>query len=182
MNNEDDIQRITNVSSVLYKASQSIRILSHIDWPSSVREQFFAKQCKEFPKVNYPVYDPSQTLSLVGEARHMLKETDVDLWLARIATKIEYSACMLSATGTQKFYDFSEKLYGKPTNPFVGGKTTPLELAQTFDKQISSFSHFDMGAPLPMCYLASDIATQMQAAVKELFGEDAPKIEIVDEL
>ncbi len=33
-----------------------------------------------------------------------------------------------------------------------------------------------------MCYLASDIAQQMDAAVKDMFAADAPKVETVDEL
>jgi uncharacterized protein (TIGR02421 family) len=182
MSIENDSQRYTNISSILYKASQTIRILTHVEWSSNVRRQFFADQCKEFPKVNYPDFDASQTLSIIADARQLIKQTDVDNWLSRVATQIEYSACMLQATGTPQFYEYSEKLYGKPKNPFVDGKTTPLELAQTFDKQIESFSHFDVGTPLPMCYLASDIAEQMQFAVTELFGEDAPAVEIVDEL
>jgi len=182
MNTENDRQRYTDVSSLLYKASQSIRILSHLEWPSSVRHQFFATKAKEFPKVSYPDFEASQTLAIIKDARRLIKHTEVDDWLTRIATKIEYSACMLQATNTSKFYEYSEKLYGKPKNPFVDGKTTPLELAQTFEKQINSFSHFDVGAPLPMCYLASDVAAQMEVAVKELFGDDAPEVLVVDEL
>lgn len=108
--------------------------------------------------------------------------SDIDKWLQRISTKLEYGALMMASVGTKKFYKFSEKLYGKPTNPFTDGKSTPLELANTFDKQISSYASYDLGAPPPMCYLASDIAGQMQTAVEKMFGGDAPKVEIVDDL
>ena len=182
MNLEAEKQHICHVSSILYSASQSIRILSHIEWNRDVKRQFFTDKSKALPKVTYPEFDPANTISLVAEARKLLGNTDIDQWLERIAIKLEYSALMMASTGSNKFYEFSEKLYGKPTNPFVDGKSTPLDLANTFDKQISSYANYDMGAPAPMCYLASGIAEQMQAAVIEMFGDEAPKIEIVDEL
>lgn len=179
---ESEKQRIQNVSSLLYTASQSIRILTHVEWQRDVKRQFFADKCKALPKVIYPQFDPANTLSAVRDARALIGNSDVDEWLESIAVKLEYSALMMASTGSKKFYEFSEKLYGKPTNPFVDGKSTPLDLANSFDKQISSYANYDLGAPAPMCYLASGIAEQMQAAVIEMFGDEAPKVEVVEEL
>jgi uncharacterized protein (TIGR02421 family) len=179
---EVEKERICKISSILYSASQPIRILSHLEWKRDVKHQFFADKCKELPKVNYPIFDAGKTLTLVHEARNLMGNSDTDKWLKRISIKLEYGALMMSNVGTKKFYEFSEKLYGKPTNPFTDDKSTPLELAKTFDKQISSYRSYDLGAPPPMCYLASDIAEQMKAAVIKMFGEEAPKVEIVEEL
>jgi uncharacterized protein (TIGR02421 family) len=179
---EVEKERICKISSMLYSASQPIRILSHVEWNRDIKRQFFADKCKELPKVNYPAFDPSTTLMLVNEARSLMGKTDIDKWLLRTSIKLEYGALMMASVGTKKFYEFSEKLYGKPTNPFTDAKSTPLDLANTFDKQISSYSSYDLGAPAPACYLASDIAKQMQSAVAKMFGDDAPKVEIVDEL
>ena len=179
---EVEKDRIRQISSILYAASQPIRILSHIEWNTEVKQQFFANNGQELPKIEYPPFDPSKTLSLVKEARRLIGNSDVDSWLERVSVKLEYSALMLSSIGDKKFYEYSEKLYGKPTNLFLDGKSTPLELAKTFDRQISSYANYDLGAPPPMCHLASDIAEQMRVAVTEMFGDDAPNIEIVDEL
>lgn len=179
---EAEKQRIEDVSSLLYTASQSIRILTHVEWHRDVKRQFFADQSKELPKVTYPEFDPSATLAAVNDARALIGTSDVDQWLEKIAVKLEYSALMMASTGSKKFYEFSEKLYGKPTNRFVDGKSTPLGLAESFDKQISSYASYDLGAPPPVCYLASGIAEQMRAAVKDMFGDEAPQVEIVDEL
>jgi uncharacterized protein (TIGR02421 family) len=175
-------ERICKISSILYSASQPVRILSHLDWGSEVKQQFFANNAKELPKVNYPAFDPNKTLSLVKEARDLMGDSDIDKWLKRISIRLEFGALMMAFVDTKKFYEFSQILYGKPTNPFTDGKSTPLELANTFDKQISSYASYDFGSPAPACYLASDIATQMQAAVVKMFGTDAPQVEIVDEL
>ncbi|GAC18422.1 flavohemoglobin expression-modulating QEGLA motif protein [Paraglaciecola arctica] len=179
---EAEKRRIQDVSSLLYTASQSIRILTHVEWHRDVKRQFFADKCKELPKVTYPDFDPASTLSAVRDARALIGNSDVDKWLESIAVKLEYSALMMASTGSNKFYEFSEKLYGKPTNPFVDGKSTPLGLAESFDKQISSYASYDIGAPAPVCYLASGIAEQMREAVIKMFGDEAPQVEIVDEL
>ncbi len=179
---EQEKERICKVSSILYSASQPIRILSHLEWNSDIKHQFFANKAKELPKVNYPSFDPVKTLTLVNEARSMLGNSDIDKWLQRIATKLEYGALMMASVGTKQFYQYSEQLYGKPTNPFTDDISTPLELANTFDKQISSYATLNLGAPPPMCYLATDIASQMQTAVEKMFGNDAPQVDIVDEL
>lgn len=175
-------QRFITLSTMLYRASQSIRILSHLEWNQQIKQQFFAEKCRELPKVTYPEFDPTKTLDQVKEARGLIGSSEIDPWFERIATKLEYSALMISSAGSKKFFEYSDKLYGKPTDPFVDGKSTPLELAGTFDRQIASYQSYDLGAPLPMCFLASDIAQQMQTAVTEMFAEDAPKVEIVDTL
>lgn len=179
---EVEKERICKISSILYSASQPIRILAHLDWNRNVKHQFFADKSKELPKVNYPTFDPSVTLDLLKDARALMGNSDIDRWLRRISMNLEHGAFMMAFVGTKKFYEFSEALYGKPTNPFADGKSTPLELANTFDKQISSYSNYDFGSPPPVCYLASGIAEQMQVAVKSMFGNDAPKVEVVEEL
>jgi uncharacterized protein (TIGR02421 family) len=177
-----DKNRFSKISSILYSASQPIRILTHLEWNREIKRQFFADKCQALPKASYPKFDPSKTLTLVKEARQLIKNTDIDNWLQRISVKLEYGALMMASAGTKTFYEFSEKLYGKPTNPFADGETTPLELANTFDKKISSYASYDLGAPPAMCYLASDIAQQMQVAVEKMFGSDAPNVEIVNDL
>jgi uncharacterized protein (TIGR02421 family) len=182
MQRQVEKERIITLSAILYKASQSIRILSHIGWKRDVKTQFFNNKARELPQVTYPEFDPTKTLALIKEARLLIGKSDIDAWFERIAVKLEYSALMMASVGTKKFFEFSDKLYGKPTDPFIDGQSTPLGLAATFDKQIASFQNYDLGAPPPMCYLASDIAQQMDVAVKDMFGEDAPKVEVVDEL
>lgn len=179
---EVEKQRITNISSLLYNASQPIRILSHLEWKRDIKLEFFANNAKELPKVSYPVFDPSETLLLLEQARKQMGNTDIDNWLRRISNKLEHGAMMMASVGTKQFYEFSEQLYGKPTDPFTDDKSTPLELAKSFDKQISSYENYDFGAPPPVCYLASYIAEQMQEAVTKMFGDEAPKVEVVDEL
>ena len=110
MNKEElEKERFCKISSILYSASQPIRILSHLEWNRDIKRQFFADKGKELPKVNYPQFDPNKTLTLVNEARALIGNTDIDNWLQRISIKLEYGALMMASAGTNKFYEFSEK-------------------------------------------------------------------------
>lgn len=175
-------ERIRKVSDLLYSATKSIRILSHVSWPGKVREQFFAKGARELPVVKYPDYDSSVPIEIINEARRFIKNTSVDVWFNRQANIIENSARMLSASATPDFYKYSSELYGKPRDVLRDGVSTPLALATHFDEQIESLAHVDLGAPAQACYLADTVADEMSKAVKAMFKEDAPEVMVVDEL
>ena len=72
MFDEKEKNRIRRISDLLYEASKSIRILSHISWPGEVRQQFFADGARELPIVSYPEYDPSRPIEIVEEARKLI--------------------------------------------------------------------------------------------------------------
>lgn len=179
---KDEADRIRHVSDLLYRATQSIRILSHVGWAEDVRNQFFAQGARELPIVSYPAFDSSKPIEIIEEARRYIKDSSIDDWLGRQATDIESSALMLSACGTPDFYKFSSELYGKPLDALLDKVSTPFALATRFDEQIQSVSHIDLGAPRPACYLAETVAEEMNAAVKAMFNDEAPKVLVVDQL
>ena len=57
MTKTNEALRIEGISNQLYQASQSIRILSHIDWPVEVKTAFFEKKATALPVINYPKFD-----------------------------------------------------------------------------------------------------------------------------
>lgn len=179
---EEEKSRIRHINQLLYRAAQSIRILGHISWPASVREQFFARGALNLPEVSYAPFDASTTVELVAEARKLLLDSSIDAWLARHADAIEKSALMLAACGTPVFFQRASELYGTPQSVLPDQATTPLALAQKFDSVIESFTQIDMGAPPPACHLAQAVADDMRRAVKHMFGDQAPEVEVVDEL
>lgn len=179
---EQDNERIRLVSDLLYRATQSIRILSHVSWGNEVREQFFADGARELPVVSYPAFDASVPIEIVAEARQHLQDSEVDVWLKRQATYIENSARMLAACGTPDFYPYSRELYGTPLDVLLDGVTTPHALATHFDQQIQAVAHLDLGAPPPACFLAQHVAKELDQAAKSIFQEEAPEISVVDAL
>lgn len=182
MSLQQDNERVRRTCELLYNASKTIRILSHVSWPASVREQFFAEGARELPKVTYPAFDPAAPIALVAEARQHIGSSRVDEWLNRQAGILEKSARMLAACGTPDFFRYSGELYGRPADVLPDEASTSLALARQFDQATSSFATLDLGAPSPACHLAGHVADAMQDASTKMFGADAPNVQIVDEL
>ncbi len=181
--NNKDKQRITSAASQLQKAAQTIRILTHIAWPQKHRERFLKNNSYRLPKVEYPPFDPSETLALLAVARkEIVGESVVSDWLTGIADSIESSARLLCACGTPEFLEHSSALYGTPTEVLPDGTSTSLDLANRFNVIFERVSHIDVGAPELACYLADYVAERMRPAVTDMFGEHAPEVLVVDEL
>ena len=175
-------ERITRICEILYDAARQTRMLSHIGWHGSVREKFFEAGAKELPVVEYPEFDAAPVLSQINQARVLLQSSAIDGWLERQADDIHNSAQLLLHTNTPEFFKYSQLLFGAPDDVLLDGKSTSLTLAKSFDQALNKLSGFDQTF-LPTREVSSDeMVTVMQKAVTELFGKDAPRVFVVDEL
>lgn len=180
---EQEKQRIRRLSDLLYQASRSLRVLSHISWDASVRETFFAQKARELPKVSYPPYDPTPTLDIVARVRAQLNPSNrIDRWLLVTACDLENTAKLLHHCGTQDFYRYSTELFGTPTTPLIDENNTSLDLAQQLADLFASFDSIDLGAPVTADITADLVASRMEQAVGKMFHEQAPSVMVVDEL
>ncbi len=180
---KDRKQKITEACDSLYAATRSIRILTHLSWKPQIREQFFANDAKELPQVTYPTFDPNPTLEQLTLAREKFQfEPLLNTWLEKIADRIATSACMLSACGTPQFLHYSMQLYGAPADELTDSTNTSLDLAQQFDKLFAEFQNLEMGAGVTTAITADELAEQMRNASLQMFGDQAPKVLVVDEL
>ena len=180
---EQEKQRIRQLSDLLYQASRPLRVLTHISWDASVRQEFFANHAKELPNVSYPVYDPTATLEAVAVVRARLNVGNhIDDWLLSIAMDLENTARMLQNCGTPDFHKYSSELFGTPTTSLVDESNTSLDLARQLADMFASFESIDLGAPDRADITADMVAARMQQAVGKMFGEESPQIMVVDEL
>lgn len=179
-----DRDRITELMDLLRRAEAPVRVLRHLAWPASVREDFFARGARELPRVEYPPFDARPSCELVEHARERLgtPDTPVARWIARQADSVENGARLLEAAGTPQFLRHSRALYGLPDETLPHEDGTALAFARGFDAVLDSLSHVDLGKPPEACYLAEHIAEEMQAAVDATFGDAAPDVIVVDEL
>ncbi len=175
-------ERIEHVSNLLFEASKSIRILSHVSWDASIRERFFSQNAKELPTVSYPEFDPAPVLEIIAAARLHIESSFIDEWLTRLADDLENSARMMAVAGKPEFFAYSSKLFGVPNDPLPDNQTTSISLARKFDELLTSVMTVDLGEPPPACYMAQAVASAMTEAVNGMFGADAPEVLIVDEL
>lgn len=175
-------QRIQQVSDLLYKASRSVRILSHLAWPLSIREQFFKNKARELPVVSYPQVDMSVTFDALDAAKKRLGDSQIDQWLLRQAEVLGTSAKMLQACGSKDFFKYSSDIYGAPKTILPDKKNTPLSLALSFDSIFDSLGTLDLGEPPDACFLAETVAEAIRKATFSMFAEQAPNVQIVDRL
>lgn len=175
--------RIRHITSLLYQASRSIRVLRSIDWPPEVKAEFFAKGAKELPRVSYQPLDPAPAIAVVREARRaIVPVTTIDIWLERQADALERSARMLAAVGTNAFFEYSRQIYGEPTAPHRLYPQTSLELAEHVRDSIEQLDRIEMDIAPPDYHEAPAVARDIERAVHVHFGEAAPKVELVDKL
>jgi uncharacterized protein (TIGR02421 family) len=175
--------RIKKVAHLLYDGAHRVRILRSIDWPATVKQDFFAKGAKELPEISYPGFDAKPTIDIVREARRMIiPVSPIDLWLERQANSIETGARMLAGVGTPVFFENSRQVYGEPTAPLRYIPSTPLELAQSIQDVIDQLARIDLGAAPTAHLSADDVAKEIRAAVSLHFAEDAPEVTLVDTL
>jgi uncharacterized protein (TIGR02421 family) len=183
MISQDEKQKISQACEALYSASRSIRILTHLSWKPEIREAFLAADGKELPQVDYPAFDPDPTLQQLKEVRKQFQfEPLINDWLEKIADRIATSACMLSACGTPQFLDYSKQLYGAPEEELTDSENTSLALAQQFDNLFEEFKDLELGAGDQDMLSADELAVQMKSASQKMFGDQAPKVQVVDEL
>ncbi len=175
--------KITSACQLLYDASRSVRILTHLSWPLSVREQFFRCNCEELPVVEYEKYDPSIVFEKLKIAESAFEfDAATNDWLFKIANRLETSARMLASVGTNEFFQYSVDLYGSPTQELIDEENTPLGLATKFDELFAQFQSIDLGESQSAQVTAADVGKAMESAAEKMFGESAPKVSVVDKL
>jgi len=180
---EREKERIGAVAGLLHTACRPLRILKTLGWGPEVKEAFFAAGARELPQATYEPFDPTQSIEAVREARRQIVPvTTIDLWLERQAQAIELGARMLAAAGTAGFFEYGRQLYGEPTAPLRYVPITPLDLAQAVIETIEQLAHIDVQIAPPAYHTAAEVATQLEAAVRVHFGDQAPAIELVDRL
>ncbi len=160
-----------------------MRVLSALAWPAEVRERFLAGGAQRLPEPQYAPVDPSTVLDGVAAARRVLHPGNVvDDWLDREATAIESTALMLASVGTPAFHAYSRKLYGVPKQPLRFDPATPLELAEKVHRSIDELSVAALLPPVVRTRTGEEVAAFIESAVGDHFGDDAPKVMLVDEL
>jgi uncharacterized protein (TIGR02421 family) len=176
-------ERISDVCRQLREAERPVRLLATLAWLPEVKQRFFEQGAAELPRPRYRPFDPQPTFDAVARARGAIgRDHPVEDWLARLADAIEGGARLLAAIGTPAFFEQSRRLYGAPADPLPDESSNSLDLARSFHLVLDDLAHVELGAPPEACVLASTLAEEMTAAVRQHFGDAAPAVEIVEQL
>ncbi|TVQ34761.1 MAG: DUF1704 domain-containing protein [Wenzhouxiangella sp.] len=160
-----------------------MRILGLLAWPLEVRNRFLETDGQQLPDVSYPQADTGKVDEALALARPLIARSGpAKEWFERIADRIGMANRMLHHVGQREFYHASGQLYGAPQVALSDSGRTPLDLAQRLRRIIDQLSHVDLGAPADPTATATEVAARMRLAVEKFFAEEAPAIEIVDNL
>lgn len=182
MYSRGDLERITDLSKRMYAASKRIRILSHLAWPMQARETFLKNGSEQLPQIDYPLFDPDDTLTALADIESRLGDTPADQWLQRICRTLRHSALLKASAGTAAFLTHTTALYGRPSDALPNESASTLDLANQFNERIAELGQVDLGEPPEACLMADYVAEQMREAVGTMFGDQAPEVLVVEEL
>ena len=183
MTDTSENERWCAAAKILHDVAKPIKVLSALAWPGDARETFLASGGTRLPEVEYTGFDPGPALDGVAAARRELRGgTFVDEWLESESRSIESTALMMGSVGTQAFSVYSGQVYGVPTRPLRYDPTTPLELATQVHETIDELKTVGLLVPPPRDRTGEEVAAVLAAAVAEHFGDDAPEVQVVDEL
>ena len=167
----------------LHDLAKPLRVLSAFGWDGGLREAFLASGGEKLPEPRYAPFDATPVVEGIAGVRRLLQPGAVaDDWLGRECNAIEATARMLATAGTPAFHEYSRELYGVPTRPIRFDPTTPLELAHQVHQAIAELTQSRLMAPALRDRTAEQVAAELEAGVRQHFGDAAPKIELVEEL
>ena len=171
------------LSTALEDAAKPLRVLSSIAWPSDAKDAFFARGATELPKVELSPVDTAGARETIAAIRRTLDLGDPEhVWLDDTAQKLDRMGLMLAAIGTKAFSQHAQALYGAPNVAGAYEDATPFVIAQNFDELARGLTRGDLGGPAPACHLAGPMAVELEREVERRFGDDAPVVEVVDNL
>ncbi|NBB93411.1 MAG: DUF1704 domain-containing protein, partial [Gammaproteobacteria bacterium] len=152
-------------------------------WPLDVRDRFLAGRARKLPRVQRPDVDTAAVDRALRRARPLIARSGpARQWLERTAERLALASRMLQAIGTPDFHAASRELYGSPGEALPDSESTPLQLAQRLRRIIDGLNHLDLGTPANAGATDQDVARRMRAAVQRFFGDEAPAVEIVEQL
>ncbi len=175
-------ERLSKLSDNIFKVGSTLQILSRLAWPLSIKDEFFKNSAQRLPQVEYERFDALPVINVLNEVEEQLGDTPVDDWFRKQIEGYSNAANMLQFRGTQHFYDYSKLLYGKPTDPLRDEKTNSLGLAKRYLELLQPINKMKLAKPPEVCILAETLAERMKQATKTMFGDEAPDIQIVDDL
>ncbi len=177
-----EAERLHALSNELVAVGKNLQVLSQIAWPVTVKQDFFAAKAQQLPNVEYPAFDGRAMLSALEAVQQKLGDTPADDWMRRIHSILTSTVSMLQSRGTAAFYEHSKTLYGEPKSQLRDEKTSSLDLANRYLELLVPMSKLDLGDPPKACLLASTLEQEMKQVVEQVFGSEAPVIQVVDEL
>jgi uncharacterized protein (TIGR02421 family) len=152
------------LSERLVEAQRPIRILDAIQWDDDIERAFFAQGCRELPPVTRTYYDtrplPFDPETKLQEFHEIERDLRRQLGEFNAAGQIMSRMCqeyrevvrLLTARGTRRFAEISERLYGSASDSFHAGDPNLADLGHMMSDILDNLSHESIfGHEEPTC-------------------------------
>lgn len=181
---------IKNLSDAIVEAQAPIRILDSIKWTAEIKEQFFAKKCKEQPAITHAYYLESSNLNFSHQRQifHLIKRdisrklggfNVVGQVMRRMCTEYIRVLHMLEARGTAEFSLISQELYGSCKDVFHEGDPNLAQLgimmADALDQIDKSQVIYEEERTIP----ASDAIEYLQSTLNHYFNDTEGVVKVI---
>jgi len=183
-------ETLRSLSDRIVAAQRPIRILDAVKWDDSVREAFFAADCREEPNVDRAYYRARPLPDALDESRRAFETLDRELesrldaddpagrMMRRMCREYDVALRMLDARGTPAFHDLSASLFGRATDPFHAGGPSLVELAEVLDEALRRLDESAFEERTPREYEAERAVTMLQERLDRFFDEPKGRVRV----
>lgn len=186
------LDQVKILSDRIVKAQQPIRILDAINWDDSIKEHFFAHQCKQLPPVDQAYYqkrplrfEPSPLKREFHDIEREITRTLGQLNpLANIMRRMcrEYQTVirMLEKRGTEDFADYAQELYGSSSDVFHAGDPTIAQLGEMVEETLSNLLEHESMQEDARTIEAADAVAWLNARAQDAFPNAGVRVMLDD--
>jgi uncharacterized protein (TIGR02421 family) len=177
-------------SDRIVATQRPIRILDAVKWDESVRDGFFASDCRLQPSVDRDYYRSRPLPDALSASRRAFEEIDRELegvfdaqdpagrMMRRMCREYEIVIQMLDARGTPDFHRLSVELFGRAAEPFHEGGPSLVELAELLDGALRKLDESAFVELQPAEIEAERAVAILQERLDRYFGEPRGRVRI----
>lgn len=176
-----ELKKLIELDKRLVEVGKQIKILTSLNWPEKLSEEFLAdwrKGSPKLPKVTYPKLDYKRE---IAELRAIMKACDrahpIGSYIFLTAESYWIAAQMLERRGTPQFTELSISLYGRPTDTIGPQGLSHLGAAQHFIDVTRDFIAAYQIEKGELCLTAEQVAELIRDRLIPYFCEN--KVEVV---
>ena len=183
---------VKQLSDRLVAAQGPIRILDAINWRDEVKKEFFAKQCRELPRIDTDFYANRKLAFEPDKVRAEFYDIERDItrqlgqlnplakMMRRMCREFQTVIRMLEARGTPAFADISQELYGSSSDVFHAGDPTSAELGTMLESTVASLLLLDDMQEEPRNLTAKEAVDILQQRTHKASPEEQLRVILSD--
>ncbi len=174
---------IASLNDRLVTVAKQVRVLGPLSWGNSVQQQFLSDWKVGKAKLPNPEYQIPPQTELIQELNDVAQsaaaiEHPIAAFLSRTASSYGKVCRLLDNAGSASALEFSESLYGRPSDLLPGGTVSNLDAANHFLAIAESFERAVGWQEPELCLSAQIMAEEMRSGLKRVFESDTIQVVI----